>query len=229
MTASPAKTANDPITPAERAAKVVDDLRGRRQSIIDRISANAKRRSAISYDAVVDGSVNAKKELADLTNSTVTLECELESLSSAAAVAEEKLQAVLAEEQQVETRKSAYAARLNYKKLGENGAVIQQHLLAAAMLLEDSKRLSDENHTLGFAFPNWHQWQANVERAISTWLMSLPIRRDFEHRFLSPTLRITMERLFSEWSINGVRQIDAKFGAPFGGGYNKQKENADAT
>jgi hypothetical protein len=36
---------------------------------------------------------------------------------------------------------------------------------------------------------------ANVKRAISSWIMTLPIRRNFEHHFLSPSLRVGMARL----------------------------------
>ncbi len=194
------------------AEEVITKLSAKRAAINDRVAEIDRQRGMCSYAAHVEDDPAAKKKLSDLSREALSLDHEAASIDAALDTAKRKLEQAQVAEQRAESRKSAREARHHFKRLGENGAKASEHLLAAAMLLEDSKRITDDLHALGYAHPNWQVFQVNLERAISSWIMTLPLRRGYEHRYLAPRERIDVANLFATWSATGIKLIEQQFG-----------------
>jgi hypothetical protein len=206
------------------AEEVIGKLTAKKAAVLKRVDEIATERAARSYDALAQDDAAAKKALATLSNESLGLDHQIESLDAALAEAATRLEKAQRAELECQNRENATRARSNFKRLGASGVQIAEHLLAASMLIDDAKRLTDDNHSLGYAHPNWQLFQVNLERAVSTWIMTLPLRRGYEHRFLSPRERTDIGRLFAEWSANGLRSIDQQFSNLSGNGVDKQQE-----
>ena len=214
------------LTQIEAAESAIQRLADKRNALNTRRAQIDKQRGMNSYAAHVEDDPKAKTLIAALATEVIKLDQEAASLDAALDTAKQKLEQAQATELQAETRKAAKQARANYKRFGDNGSKIAEHLMAASMLIDATKKLNDDNHALGYQHPNWQLFQVNLERAISTWIMTLPLRRGYEHRYLSPQERTDIGRLLADWSQSGIRQIDQQFSNLSGNGAAKEAAHA---
>ena len=128
----------------EAAESTIAKLTDKRSAIAKRVAEIDRERSTHSYAAYAEEDKAAQKALAALSVEAVNLDQTAASLDAALTTARLKLEAAQAAERTAETRKAAKQARANYKRFGDNGSKIAEHLMAASMLIEDTKRLNDD-------------------------------------------------------------------------------------
>jgi hypothetical protein len=189
-------------TEVETARATLADLEGKLAAITARSIELANERRLISF-AANTGDSAAEKKLKALNTEAAHINLDAENVRSAIDEAKRRLAIAIRDEQMAGERKNAEEAKVIGERLVEHARAIDAAFATAQAEMTAMKRATDRLHELGCVNPSAMQFSSFGGRAVSAFLMNLPVRADHGH--LAPSERRVFLQIATGWRDSVAR------------------------